>query len=64
MRLRTTALPDLLGDGEADARRRLVATVQHFEQKKPPAALFTTPDGQKLARACEAAGSCVPAVRR
>jgi hypothetical protein len=39
---------DLFGDREADARRGIVATVENFNEKQPPAALFTTPDGQKF----------------
>ena len=43
-------IADLLGDGVADTRRSAVAAVENFDQKKPPAALFTTADGQESAR--------------
>src|SRR5690606_13429416 len=39
---------DLSGDGEADARSVAITALQHFQKEKPPAALFTTPDGQEL----------------
>lgn len=39
---------DFLSDGIADAWRSIVATLQHFNEKKPPAALFTAPDGQEF----------------
>ena len=38
---------DLLGHCEADARGAVVAAIQNFKQEKPPAAFFTTADGQK-----------------
>jgi hypothetical protein len=38
----------LLGNREADARSPAVAAVHRFQQEKPPAAFFTTPDGQEL----------------
>ena len=42
------SIAGLLGDGEADARLPAIIAVRHFQQEKPPAALFTTPDGQEL----------------
>lgn len=41
-------IADLLGDGVADARRQAVAAVENFNEKKPPASLFTTTDGQEF----------------
>lgn len=41
-------IADFLRDGEADAGRIVIAPVENFHQKKPPAALFTTPDGKKV----------------
>lgn len=38
----------LFGDCEADAWLPVVVAVHHFQQKKPPAALFTAPDSQEL----------------
>jgi hypothetical protein len=38
----------LLADREADPREPAVATVHDFQQEKPSAALFTTPDSQEL----------------
>ena len=49
MRLRTTALPVFLVTVKPTRGGAAVAAVQHFQQEKPPAALFTAPDGQKLA---------------
>jgi hypothetical protein len=39
---------DLLGDREANPRRGGVAAIENLNEKQPPAALFTTPDGQKF----------------
>jgi hypothetical protein len=41
-------IADFLGDGIADTRRIAVAAVEDFNDKKPPAALFATPDGQEF----------------
>ena len=46
---------DLLGDGEADARLRLIAAIQHLNEKKPSAPLFTAADGQEFLSLSEAA---------
>ena len=49
MRLRTTALPAFLVTVKPTRGGSVVAAVQHFQQEKPPAPLFTAPDGQELA---------------
>ena len=41
-------IANFLGHCEPDARRIIVAAVQNFQEEKPPASLFATPDGQKL----------------
>lgn len=46
-------IADFLGDGEADTGSFVIAPVENFHQKKPPAALFTTPDGQKVGSLAE-----------
>jgi hypothetical protein len=49
---------DLLGDRVADARRLCVAAVQNLDEKKPPAALFATPDGQEFRALQKPLGMC------
>jgi hypothetical protein len=41
-------IADLLGHGVADARAPAVAPVEDFNEKKPPTALFATPDSQEF----------------
>ena len=49
-------ISDLLSDRETNARWRRIAPVEHFHEKKPPAALFTSPDGQKFRPLAEPPG--------
>jgi hypothetical protein len=41
-------ISDLLGDGIPDARGKAVVAVENLDEKKPPAALFATADGQEF----------------
>ena len=41
-------IANFLGDREADAWCIFGSSIENFHEEKPPAALFTPPDGQKL----------------
>jgi hypothetical protein len=42
------SVADLLGDGVADARRKVVAAVENFNEKKPSAAFLAAAHSQEV----------------